>query len=197
MKHVIQGHRHVDYIAGGKALVDAGVRVAAHHRAKQRLERPKDPHTVLPDQAVSDQGRTIKLGSTTLELTQRGLYRSDSTRVMRLPKERTLFVVDTNPGGKRARSRLDRLSCSRNRVAHRGVGGPDRIAPFPFPGPGDRLGTRKDAEDHPKLRQTASAEKQFVLAQCAERPGCEADLPFVARRCCGVRGRGTCSSRRA
>ena len=69
MKYVIYSHHHYDHIAGGKVLKDAGATFIAHQRAKERLEALKDPHTVLPDETVSDKGRTISLGGTTLELT--------------------------------------------------------------------------------------------------------------------------------
>ena len=68
IKYLIYSHHHFDHIAGGQVFKDAGARVIAHHRAKTRLEFLKDPHTVLPDEAVSDKGRTITLGGTTLEL---------------------------------------------------------------------------------------------------------------------------------
>ena len=71
----------------------------AHHRAKAQLAVLKDPHTVMPDEVVSDKGRVIKRGGTTLELSYHGLNHSDSTLVMRLPKEKLLFIVDTIPVG--------------------------------------------------------------------------------------------------
>jgi len=43
--------------------------------------------------------KTIKLGGTTLELTYLGLNHSDSSLVMRLPKEKIIFVVDFLPVG--------------------------------------------------------------------------------------------------
>jgi len=66
VKYVIYSHHHFDHIAGGKALKDAGATFVAHRRAKERLEKLSDPHTVLPDEAVPDTGRTITLGGTTL-----------------------------------------------------------------------------------------------------------------------------------
>jgi glyoxylase-like metal-dependent hydrolase (beta-lactamase superfamily II) len=94
IKYLIYSHHHFDHIAGGKAFKDAGARIVAHHRATARLKQLKDPHTPLPDESVSDKGRTIKLGGTTLELKYVGPNHSDSTLVMRLPKEKIVFVVD-------------------------------------------------------------------------------------------------------
>ena len=68
IKYLVYSHHHFDHIAGGKAFKDAGAKVIAHHRAKTRLAALKDPHTVLPEETVSDKGRVIKLGGTTLEL---------------------------------------------------------------------------------------------------------------------------------
>jgi glyoxylase-like metal-dependent hydrolase (beta-lactamase superfamily II) len=98
IRYLIYSHHHFDHIAGGKAFKDAGATVIAHRRAKRR-EMLKDPHTVIPDEAVGDNGRTITLGGTTLELTYHGLNHSDSTLVMRLPKEKIAFIVDVIPVG--------------------------------------------------------------------------------------------------
>ena len=54
VKYVIYSHHHFDHIAGGKVFKDAGATFVAHHRAKERLEVLKDPHTVLPDEVVTD-----------------------------------------------------------------------------------------------------------------------------------------------
>lgn len=207
VKYVIYSHHHFDHIAGGKAFKDAGARFIAHHRAKQRLEQLNDPHTVLPDEAVTDKGRTVKLGSTTLELTYHGLNHSDSTLVMRLPKEKILFVVDTIPvGSVPGRGMIDFHPLETESFIKEVLALDwERLIPG-HPGPGDRLGTKKDAEEQLKLLQTASAEmkklaqagkcwdaaeKEFALPQYAEWPGYKANLQFIARRYCGLWGRGT------
>jgi glyoxylase-like metal-dependent hydrolase (beta-lactamase superfamily II) len=94
IKYLIYSHHHFDHIAGGKALKDAGATVIAHRRAQERLAVLKDPHTVMPDEVVGDGGRTITLGNTTLELIYLGLNHSDSTLLMRLPREKIVFAVD-------------------------------------------------------------------------------------------------------
>ncbi len=102
IKYLIYSHVHFDHIAGGKAFKDAGARVIAHKNATARLKVLKDPHTVMPDELVGNK-KVIKLGGTTLELHYLGLNHSDSTLVMRLPKEKIVFIVDTIPvGGSRA-----------------------------------------------------------------------------------------------
>ena len=98
IKYLIYSHVHFDHIAGGKAFKDAGARVIAHKNATARLKTLKDPNTVIPDESVGNK-KVIKLGGTTLELLYLGLNHSDSTLVMRLPKEKIIFVVDTIPVG--------------------------------------------------------------------------------------------------
>src|SRR5262245_12335824 len=93
VRYVIYSHHHYDHIAGGKPFKDAGATFIAHKNAKQRLERLKDPHTIIPDETV-DNNRTITLGDTTLELMYLGLNHSDSMLVMWLPKEKIIFTVN-------------------------------------------------------------------------------------------------------
>ena len=207
IKYVIYSHHHFDHIAGGKAFKDAGATFVAHRRAKERLEVLKDPHTVLPDEAVPDAGRTITLGGTRLELTYHGLNHSDSMLVMRLPKERIVFIVDTIPVGTvPGRGMIDFHPLEAEGFIKQVLSMEwDRLIPG-HPGPGDRLGTKKDAEDQLALLQAASAEgkklgqegkcwdtaeKEFKLAAYESWPGYASGLPFIARRYCGLWGRGT------
>jgi glyoxylase-like metal-dependent hydrolase (beta-lactamase superfamily II) len=207
VKYVIYSHHHYDHIAGGKALKDAGATFVAHRRAKERLEMLKDPHTVLPDEVVGDNGRTITLGGTTLELSYHGLNHSDSTLVMRLPKERIVFIVDTIPvGAVPGRGMIDFYPLETEAFIQKVLGMDwDRLIPG-HPGPGDRLGTKKDVQDQLALLQAASAEmkklaqegkcwdageKEFKLSGYESWPGYANGLPFIARRYCGLWGRGT------
>src|SRR5688572_31375323 len=93
IRYVIYSHHHFDHIAGGRAFKEAGARFVAHETAKERLAALNDPHTILPDETVGRR-RSIRPGGTRLELTHVGLNHSDSTLVMRLPRERIVFVVD-------------------------------------------------------------------------------------------------------
>ena len=207
VKYVIYSHHHYDHIAGGKAFKDAGATFVAHRRAKERLEMLKDPHTVLPDEVVGDNGRTITLGGTTLELSYHGLNHSDSTLVMRLPKERIVFIVDTIPvGAVPGRGMIDFYPLETEAFIQKVLGMDwDRLIPG-HPGPGDRLGTKKDVQDQLALLQAASAEmkklaqegkcwdageKEFKLSGYESWPGYANGLPFIARRYCGLWGRGT------
>ena len=207
IKYLIYSHHHYDHIAGGQAFKDAGAIVVAHKKAKERLDKLADPHTVPVDEVVGDEGRVIRLGGTILELSYKGLNHSDTTLVMRLPQERVLFVVDSIPVGTvPGRGMIDFHPLEAEKFIA-DVIAMDWATLIPgHPGPGDRLGTKKDAEDQLQLLKDASAEmkvlaregkcwdqaeKEFKLDKYASWPGYAAGLPFIARRYCGLWGRGT------
>lgn len=207
IRYLVYSHHHFDHIAGGKAFKDAGATVLAHWRARQRLDILGDPHTVLPDESVPDGGRTLTLGGTTLELSYHGLNHSDSTLVMRLPRERLVFIVDTIPVGTvPGRGMIDFHPLETEAFLQKVLTLDwDRLIPG-HPGPGDRLGTKRDVEDQLQLLRTASdemkklaregkcwdaAEKEFKLQAYESWPGYAANLGFIARRYCGLWGRGT------
>jgi glyoxylase-like metal-dependent hydrolase (beta-lactamase superfamily II) len=206
IRYLIYSHVHFDHIAGGKAFKDAGATVIAHKRAKERLEQLKDPHTVIPDEAVDDK-RTITLGGTTLELSYHGLNHSDSTLVMRLPREKLIFIVDTIPvGAFPGRGFIDIYPLETEEFIKQVIAMDwERMIPG-HPGPGGRLGTKKDAEDQLALMQEASAaikvdaqagkcwdavEKEFKLPKYESWPNYANGLQFMARRYCGLWGRGS------
>jgi glyoxylase-like metal-dependent hydrolase (beta-lactamase superfamily II) len=93
VKYVIYSHSHFDHIAGGQPFKDLGAIFVAYKNAKTRIDALKRPDVVIPDEVV-DSARTIMLGDTVLELTYLGKNHSDSTLVMRLPKEKIIFTVD-------------------------------------------------------------------------------------------------------
>jgi glyoxylase-like metal-dependent hydrolase (beta-lactamase superfamily II) len=205
IKYVIYSHHHYDHIAGGKALKDTGAKFIAHKRATERLKQLNDPHTVIPDESVSNRGRTIKLGGTTLELEYVGLNHSDSTLVMRLPKEKIIFVVDLLPVARMpARGMIDFYPLEAEDSIKKILAMDwERLIPGH---PDGRLGTKKDVEQQLAILQDASAEmkklgqegkcwdaaeKEFKLEKYATLPGYAASLQFIGRRYCGLWGRGT------
>jgi glyoxylase-like metal-dependent hydrolase (beta-lactamase superfamily II) len=207
IQYLIYSHHHYDHVAGGKAFKDAGATIIAHRRARQRLEKLGDPATPLPDETVDDKGRTLKLGGTTLELRYVGLNHSDSTLVMRLPKEKLLFVVDVLPVGQfPGRGMIDWYPLEAEQSIKRILAMDwERLIPG-HPGPNDRLGTKKDAQDQLTLLQDASsavkamaregkcwepAEKELQIEKYKDWPGYENGRPLVVRRFCGLWGRGT------
>jgi glyoxylase-like metal-dependent hydrolase (beta-lactamase superfamily II) len=207
IKYLIYSHHHFDHIAGGKAFKDAGATVVAHRRAKERLAQLNDPHTVMPDETVSDKGKTITLGGTKLELKYVGINHSDSTLVMRLPKEKIIFVVDLIPvASVPGRGMIDFYPLeSEDSIAKIIAMDWERMIPG-HPGPNGRLGTKEDAKNLLTFLQDASsevkkaaregkcwdtAEKEVKLPKYENWAGYQNNLPFVLRRYCGLWGRGT------
>ena len=100
IKYLIYSHHHFDHIAGGKAFKDAGATLIAHKQRRRSGSAPlKDPHTVLPDETFDDKkthqarrhhARAAAISASTIPI---------PTIVMRLPKEKIIFVVDTIPVG--------------------------------------------------------------------------------------------------
>ncbi|MGH8662090.1 MAG: MBL fold metallo-hydrolase, partial [Burkholderiales bacterium] len=148
IKYVIYSHHHFDHIAGGKLFKDGGATFIAHKKVKDRLAILKDPNTVLPDETFEN-NRTIKLGGTVLELTYHGLNHSDSTIVMRLPKEKIIFTVDTVPvGSVPGRGMIDSYPLEWEQfLGQLYVMDWERMIPGHPGQPGGRLGTKKDVQD--------------------------------------------------
>jgi glyoxylase-like metal-dependent hydrolase (beta-lactamase superfamily II) len=96
IKYVIYSHSHFDHTAGGQPFKDLGATFIAQRNAKERILTLKPADVVVPDQVVDDR-RVITLGGTTLELLYLGKNHSDSTLLMRLPKEKIIFTVDWIP----------------------------------------------------------------------------------------------------
>jgi len=206
IKYLIYSHHHYDHIAGGKVFKDAGATVIAHKRAKERLAALKGLDVVIPDQVVGDK-RTIKLGGTTLELIFTGKNHSDSSLVMFLPKEKIIFAVDYNS-----------LGSVPSRLAVNDSYPPEWIASLKqtlalnwerqipgHPGPGGRLGTKKDMEQQIAFMTDLSAAvkkasdegkcfdpatKELKLPQHATLQGYEQNLEWNIHRWCGYWGRG-------
>ena len=207
IKYLIYSHNHYDHIAGGKAFKDAGAKIVAHRNVKVRLEPLKDPNTPLPDELVTDRGRTIRLGGTELQLKYVGKNHSDSTLVMFLPKEKIVFVVDLLPVGRvPGRGMIDFYPLEAEESIKKILAmNWDRLIPG-HPDSGGRLGTKQDVQQQLEILQEASAEmkklgqegkcwdtaeKEFKLAKFANVPGHEQGIPFIARRYCGLWGRGS------
>lgn len=206
IKYLIYSHNHYDHIAGGQAFRDAGATIVAHRRAKERMVQVNDPYTPIPEEVVDDK-RTITLGGTKLELLYLGPSHSDNLLVMRLPKERIVFVVDAVPvGGFPGLGMVDYYPLEAFEFFKKlGALDWDRMIPG-HPGPGDRLGTKKDVADHLALQQSVSesvkaeahigrcwqpAENELQFPQFKDMPGYANGRAYVVRRYCGLWGRGS------
>jgi len=206
IKYLVYSHHHYDHAAGGKPFKDAGARIVAHKRAKERLTALKAPDVLIPDEVVVGK-RTIKLGGTTLELIDAGRNHSDSSLVMFLPKEKIIFAVDFNSLGA-VPSRLainDSYPVEWEASLKRTLAlNWDRQIPG-HPGPGGRLGTRQDMEQQLAFMTELSAEvkkasdagkcfdpatKDVRLPQYSTLQGYEQNIEWSTHRWCGYWGRG-------
>ena len=206
IRYLVYSHHHYDHIAGGKPFKDAGATVVAHRLAKERLTALKYPDAVIPDETVDDR-RTLSLGGTELELIYLGRNHSDNSLVMRLPKEKLIFLVDFLPiEGLQFRNMPDNASPLEMEGSIRRVIALDWDRMIPgHPYAGGRFGNKKDAEDHLAYLTTLNAEvkkaadagkcfdtamKEIRLPQYAAWANYEQFLPGNIERYCYYWGRG-------
>jgi glyoxylase-like metal-dependent hydrolase (beta-lactamase superfamily II) len=206
IRFLIYSHHHDDHIAGGDVFKKEGAVVVAHRRAFERLKQRRNPDVTLPDQIVDGQ-RTINLGGTRLDLVYTGRNHSDSSLVMFLPKEKIIFAVDFNSLGA-VPSRLavnDSYPEEWQASLKRTLGlAWERMIPG-HPGPGGRLGNRKDMEQQLQFFTDLSAEvkkassagkcfdpatKEVRLPQHATLQNYEQNIEWNVHRWCGYWGRG-------
>src|ERR1700680_1946263 len=206
IKYVIYSHHHYDHIAGGKPFKDLGARFIAHRLAKQHLLEVKYPDVVIPDEVV-DGNRTITLGGTTLELIYVGRNHSDNSLVMRLPKEKLIFVVDFAPiESVQFRNIPDNASPLEYIESLKKLAAMDWERMIPgHPYAGGRLGTKKDVQDDIAYMEDLAAEvkkaadagkcfdtamKEVKLPKYEKWANYEASLPANVERFCYWWGRG-------
>src|SRR4051812_11794193 len=211
IKYVIYSHHHYDHIAGGKPFKDLGATFIAHRRVKERFLELKKQNALLADVVMPDQSvdgkKTITLGGTAVELIYAGRNHSDNSLVMRLPKEKLVFVVDFAPI---------------EAVQFRNI--PDNASPLEYieslkklaalewdrmitghPYAGGRYGTKKDVADHIAYLEDLSAEvkkaadagkcfdtamKEIKLPKYEKWANYDAALPANVERFCYWWGRG-------
>jgi glyoxylase-like metal-dependent hydrolase (beta-lactamase superfamily II) len=206
IKYVIYSHSHFDHIAGGKPFKDLGAIFIAHKNAKARIMELKPADVVMPDQVV-DKKKTITLGGTTLELLYVGKNHSDSTLVMRLPKEKIIFTVDWIPLQSIQFREMADTYIPDIEAGLKTVIGMDWDTLIPgHPGPGGRqTGTKDDARNQLAYLQDlsaavkkavsegksyADAEKEIKLPKYEKWGGYEAFLPMNIERYYDFHNRG-------
>jgi glyoxylase-like metal-dependent hydrolase (beta-lactamase superfamily II) len=158
IKYVIYSHSHYDHIAGGKPFKDLGAVFVAHRNAQKRIAALKPADVVVPDQVVEAK-KVITLGGTTLELNYVGFNHSDSTLVMRLPKEKIIFTVDWIPvKGIQFRGMADTYVPDVEEALKKVIAMDwDKLIPG-HPGPGGvQTGTKDDARNQLAYLQDLSA----------------------------------------
>ena len=166
VKYVIYSHMHFDHIAGGKPLKDLGASFVAQRNMKARLEALKPADVVMPDEWVDDK-KNITLGGTTLELTYVGKNHSDSTLVMRLPRERVLFTVDWIPlQAVQFRGMADTYVPDIEESLKKVIGMDWNILIPGHPGPGGKqIGSKEDAVNQLAYLQDLSAAVKKAVSE--------------------------------
>ncbi|MBR0717056.1 MBL fold metallo-hydrolase [Bradyrhizobium liaoningense] len=185
VKYVIYSHHHYDHIAGGKPFKELGATFIAHRRAKERFLELKKQNALLPDVVMPDQvvdgKKTITLGGTTLELIFVGRNHSDNTLVMRLPKEKLVFVVDFAPlESIQFRNIPDNASPLEYIDSLKKLAALDWERMIPgHPQAGGRFGTKKDVQDDIAYLEDLSAEvkKAADSGKCIDTAMKEIKLP--------------------
>jgi glyoxylase-like metal-dependent hydrolase (beta-lactamase superfamily II) len=211
IKYVIYSHHHYDHIAGGQPFKDLGATFIAQRRAKERLLELKKQNALLPDVVIPDQvvdgKKTIKLGGTELELIFVGRNHSDNSLVMRLPKERLVFVVDFAPIETiQFRNIPDNASPLEYIDSLKKLAALDWDRTIPgHPYAGGRYGTKKDVQDDIAYLEDLSAEvkkaadagkcfdtamKEVKLPKYEKWANYETGLPANVERFCYWWGRG-------
>jgi glyoxylase-like metal-dependent hydrolase (beta-lactamase superfamily II) len=182
IRYVVYSHHHYDHIAGGKPFKDAGATFVAHKRAKERLAELNFADITPVDEAV-DKQRSIELGGTTLELIDVGRNHSDTTLLMRLPKEKLIFAVDFLPiNSVNWRNMPDSWPIEWEDGIKKVLALEwDRMIPG-HPGPGGRLGTRDDVSNLLAYMQDLREEvkKAADAGKCIDTAMREVKLPKYA-----------------
>jgi glyoxylase-like metal-dependent hydrolase (beta-lactamase superfamily II) len=182
IRYVIYSHHHYDHIAGGKPFKDAGATFVAHKRAKERLAELNFADITPVDEAV-DKQRSIELGGTTLELIDVGRNHSDTTLLMRLPREKLIFAVDFLPiNSVNWRNMPDSWPFEWEEGIKKVLALDwERMIPG-HPGPGGRLGTRDDVSNLLAYMQDLREEvkKAADAGKCIDTAMREVKLPKYA-----------------
>ena len=208
IKYLIYSHHHYDHIAGGKAFKDAGA-TSSRTRARQGAPAAAEGS---PHRAAGRDGRRqgphpqARRHDARAELRRPQPFRQ--TLVMRLPKEKIIFVVDLIPVGQLPGPRHDRLLSARggslrSRRSSRWTGNASSLA-TPAPAVGSaasrmpRTSSRSCRMRRERCKKAAregkcwdTVEKEIKLPKYEAWGGYENNLPFVLRRYCGLWGRGT------
>jgi glyoxylase-like metal-dependent hydrolase (beta-lactamase superfamily II) len=167
IKYVVYSHGHFDHIAGGQPFKDAGAIFISHWRTKELIEARKPTDVVVPDFVVDDSGGKIVLGGTTLELLYLGKNHGDNSLIMRLPKEKIIFVVDFVPlAGTQFRQMADTYVPEQEATMKKLVAMDwEKLIPG-HPGAGGRqVGTKQDAQvDLDYVLDLSAAVKEAVNA---------------------------------
>lgn len=93
VKYVVYSHNHHDHISGGSIFKKQGAEFIAHKNTLKEMSQHPSPVNPLPD-ITFEKDYTVELGGKSLELKYFGPNHGESLVVMRIPKQKILFVVD-------------------------------------------------------------------------------------------------------
>jgi len=93
VKYVVYSHNHHDHISGGHIFKEEGAKFVAHKNVLKELGNHPNSTIPVPDITFEDT-YILALGGRTLELSYFGPNHGESLVMMRLPREKILFVVD-------------------------------------------------------------------------------------------------------
>lgn len=93
VRYVVYSHNHHDHISGGIIFKSEGAKFIGHENVKKELGDHPSPVTPLPDITFKDR-YTLSLGDRKVKLEYYGPNHGDGLIIMRLPKEKIIFVVD-------------------------------------------------------------------------------------------------------
>lgn len=94
VKYVIYSHEHWDHISGGKVFETAGAKFISHANCAKEFSNNPNPNVVIPDETYAGNRKDVELGGRTIELHYFGRNHGNCLTVMRLPKEKILFISD-------------------------------------------------------------------------------------------------------
>lgn len=93
VKYVVYSHNHHDHISGGIIFKNEGAKFIGHENVSKELRDHPNAVTPIPDITFKDR-YTVTLGGRSLDLEYYGPNHGESLVVMRLRKEKILFIVD-------------------------------------------------------------------------------------------------------
>ena len=93
VRYVVYSHEHLDHVSGGQIFKAEGARFISHAKCVDAFKRNPNSNVVIPKDTY-EKRFDLKLGGRTLELHHFGRNHGECLSIMRLPREKILFVVD-------------------------------------------------------------------------------------------------------
>jgi len=95
--HVVYSHWHADHI-GAAIVYGSNVKIIAHEKTRELLERFPDPYRPVPTETFS-KDETLDVNGVKLELSYKGQNHSEGNTFVYAPKQKVLAAIDiASPG---------------------------------------------------------------------------------------------------